>query len=188
VSGLRLRYHRGVQATGWIVCGVLAATATATAEPARRDRPYAVTAGLRLYAAGGGEPLPFLTVQGTWNRGARLAVAVDVGFFTSSDRLFGPRLLVRDEVRGYLLDGTFRPFVGLGVSAYHQFEVTIDFSDSSQRAGSSLGVGASLGHELVSRGGVSWVVELGLSELFASNDHAPDGLSWDVMTTLGYRF
>ena len=47
---------------------------------------------------------------------------------------------------------------------------------------------ATLGHELITRSGLSWVIEGTLFELAQVSGSAPDGLSWQVDTTLGYRF
>lgn len=180
---------RSMRRSLWAAAILITATgAPVAAEPVRAMRPHAVTGGLSVIGAGGGEALPFATAQGVFDTGTRFSAVADLAFFTSGDRVFGPRALLRAGIRAYVLDGTANPFVAIGGIAYHEFDVDYDASDASQQASSALGYGATLGHELVADSGLSWVVEATVFQLHQLSRSAPDGLSWQADTTLGYRF
>jgi hypothetical protein len=161
-----------------------ASTSLAAAEPRRATREHAVTGGLAVIGAGGGEALPFVTAQGVVDVGPRVAAVAD----TSGDRVFGPRLLLRAGMRMYVRDGASNPFVAIGGVAYHHFDVDYSASDASQSASSALGYGATLGHELITGAGLSWVIEATVFQLHELSGSAPHGLSWQADSTLGYRF
>lgn len=163
-------------------------TTTAYAEPRRELRPTAAGGGLAVIGAGGGEALPFLVAHGALDLDARFSAVVDAAFFTSGDRVFGPRGLVRAGVRAYLQDATWNPYLAASVVGYHELDVDYEYSDASQQSSSSLGAGATLGNELVTSGGLSWVIEAGAFQLFGLSDRAVDGLSWQVDTMVGFRF
>lgn len=177
--------------TAWLVaCAITASSARVAAEPVRAARPHAVSGGVSLIGGGdgGGDVLPFLTAQGVIDLDPRFSVVADLSYFTSGDRIFGPRALLRAGLRAYLRDGTASPFAGIGGLAYHEFDVDYPYSDASQSAGSSYGASATLGHELTTAHGLSWVVEGSALLMHAMTPFVPGGLVWQFDTLVGYRF
>jgi hypothetical protein len=170
-----------------IGCAIVASASQLAAEPRRAVRPHAVTGGVSLLG-GYGEALPYVTAQGVIDLDPRFSVVADLGYFGTGDRLFGPRVLLRGGLRAYLRDGTWSPFVAAIAVAYHQFDVDYAASDASQQAASSLGGGGTLGHELVTRGGLSWVIEMSALGLHPFARVVTSGLLWELDTTVGYRF
>lgn len=168
---------------------VLTLVATsAAAEPHRADRPHAISGGIAGIGAGRGQALPFVTAQGVFDLEAWLSVVIDAAFFTSGDRVFGPRGLLRAGVRGYLRDGSWSPFAAMSGVGYHEFDVDYPYSDASQSDSTSLGAGMTLGNEFATSGGFTWVLEASAFQLFGLSDRAADGLSWQLDTRFGYRF
>lgn len=168
---------------------LLATTSMVAAEPRRAARPHAVTGGVTVLGAfGGDDVLPYLTAQGTVDLDRRFSAVADAGFFTSGDRVFGPRLLLRAGMRAYLRDGAANPYVSVVGALYHELDVDYEYSDASQQASTSLGLGATLGHELITAAGLTWTVEATVIELFGMSTRAADGHGWQLGTAIGYRF
>ncbi len=174
-----------------VLSGLVVAAAVAPAyaedEPVRVARPFALTGGVAVLG-GPGDAVPYLTAQAAYSALPWLAITGDLAFFTSGDRVFGPRLIARTGARAYLLDGRSGPFVGAFATVLHLFEVTISYSDSSQQAGTSLGGGGVLGHELLIGGSWIWDIELGVGAMDAQTRNTPDGWFWDARTTFGARW
>lgn len=168
---------------------LLAMTSGVAAEPRRDAWPHAVTGGVAVIVPAS-EPMPFLTAQGVVDLDARFSAVGDFAYTSSSDRLFGPRLLVRAGIRAYLGDGRWNPFVAVGGVVYHELDVDYDRSDSSQQASTALGAGVTLGNELVTVSQFTWVFEVTVFQLesIEGTRLAPEGLGGQVDTMMGFRF
>ena len=131
---------------------------------------------------------PYLTLSAAFDQGPNWTLAVSGSYFTSDNRVFGPRFVVHGGFRYFLADARLAPYAGAVVTVYHELDVDFSGSDRSQHASTAVGGGASIGHELVTRGGLSFTAELTGFYLVAADDIAPDGPAAQLSLTLGYRF
>jgi hypothetical protein len=167
---------------------VAAVAGSAAADSPRAGRPRAVSGGLSLMGIVSDDVFPFLTASAVFDQGPSWSLAASVSYFTSDDRVFGPRVVVHAGGRHYLRDERSSPFAGATLTVYHELDVDYQSSDRSQQASTAVGGGASIGHELVTDGGLSWTAELAGFYLIAADDIAPHGLAAQLSMTLGYRF
>lgn len=171
-----------------LVAGSVAVPGDVAAEPRRAARPQALAAGLSMVDVAENQVLPFLTGSAALDLDDQSTITADVFFFTSGDRIFGPRLMLRGGARFYARDGLANPYAAVHAVLYHELDVDYSGSDRSQIAATSGGAAFAIGHELVAASGLAWTVEASVFYLRGFEDHAPTGVSLAATTTLGYRF
>ena len=99
---------------------IAAAATPGAADGPRAGRPRVVSGGVSVMGIVSSEPIPFLTASAVFDQGPQWSLAVSGSYFTSDDRIFGPRVMVHAGVRRYLHDRRSNPFVAAVVSVYHE--------------------------------------------------------------------
>ncbi len=169
---------------GWLLA-IATLTADAAAEPPRAARPSSVALGVSLRWP---TALPFVDVRASHALDPHVAVTGAVGFFSSDDRVFGPRLYVQPGLRWYPTTAAVAPFLGAHAAYYHEFDVDYSYSDASQRASTSVGGGLSAGLEATWPNGAMAQVQVVGERLRTGDVNGVAGERWEVGAAGGWRF